>query len=355
MKVLIIAPYKAPIISRLIVNLKKLGVEVEIASHNAKDIRGVHDLGALRGFKSYLNFWKVNRLVRQINPDVVHAHVSNHYGVMCILQNKPLLLALWGSDIMLSVKDGGLIKRSIYKFLNWAALLRANTCHTSGSHVAMEASRQCSAVSDRMRVFYWGFPVDNLEEKDKQVYLEMLEKEFGQLPSKLIVFPRGLSPVYNPEAYVNIIRLLNESMPSDSAIVVLRGFATQKEEAKFLELASDLNFVYVNRLLNSKELSALYSKTVMHISIPISDSLGGGVVEPALFGSIPVLSDLPSYNDYAKKYPAIILKNYKDDLEKMLHYTQSSCFSQSKNNVPVDYTAERIANNILVLYKKLLK
>ena len=56
-------------------------------------------------------FYKVNKIVKELKPDIVHAHILNHYGLMALFQPTPLIVALWGSDVMLALNSKNLFKK----------------------------------------------------------------------------------------------------------------------------------------------------------------------------------------------------------------------------------------------------
>ncbi|MEQ9423717.1 MAG: glycosyltransferase [Cyclobacteriaceae bacterium] len=48
----------------------------------------------------YLNVFQVKRLLRKINPDLLHAHYASGYGTLNRLTNfSPNILSMWGSDV----------------------------------------------------------------------------------------------------------------------------------------------------------------------------------------------------------------------------------------------------------------
>lgn len=353
MKVLVIGPVSSPIIKRLSRHLKNIGHDVLVASHNAEKLEGVINLGKINSFLGYLYFLKVNKIVRDFQPDIVHAHIVNHYGLMAVMQPRPLVVALWGSDIMLAPHSGHLIKRLAYRIINWIVLKRANRCHTSGEHVAEEADKQCKGVKNKTDVFYWGFPLERPDEHVINAVKIRLELEFGLQDKGFIVFPRGLGWVYNPKTSAKIINKFLEKKHPGKKIVVLKGFASEEDERQFKSMVDLDHITFINRLLNSDELYYLYSKTDVHFSIPSSDSLGGGVVEPALFGSFPVLSNLPSYKKYLEKNSGLILRDYNNSsIECLYEVIKNGEIGKSEKNVPKFYTLKAVLSNFNLTYLK---
>lgn len=357
MKVLIVAPIHSPIVRSLIAALKNAGIELIVASHDAANEDGVIDLGPCHSMFSYLCFWKISKLVKEHQPDIVHAHVLNHYGLMAAFQKKPLLIALWGSDVMLSTKTGSFIKRKLFRLINWFALKRADFIHTSGNHVAKEAENQYKEVKKKIITFYWGFPLPELELDLLNSTYQNLRDEFELTSEKNIVFPRGIGSVYNPEGAAKIINYLIAKGVEAKRIVVLRGFANDESVKKFASLVDIDNITFINRLLTSQELYALYKNTYMHFSIPHSDSLGGGVIEPALAGSLPVLSDLPSYRDFLKENDGLLLTDYTPS-ELDIIYNRVTDASEIDNSLALSrltskYSIDSVVASFNGIYQKM--
>ncbi|MFV5594897.1 glycosyltransferase [Acinetobacter junii] len=361
MKILMLAPYSSPIVQRLSKALEKYTeYEVWVASFNVEtDLkRKIISLGEINSFLDYFKFYKVNKLVRDLNPDLVHAHILNHYGFMAILQNKPLLVGLWGSDVMLAPNTGSLLKRKIFTLINTIVLRRANFLHTSSDHILDELkNKHGKYVVNKTHVFYWGFPVEEPEGDEYKSIESKFKEEFGiDKKDHLIVFPRGLSSVYDPENAIKIIEKLVDI--SSMKIVVLRGFASNEDVGRFKEkLGDNLNkIVFIDKLLNSNELFVLYSQTKYHVSIPKSDALGGGVVEPLIRGSIPILSNIEPYKKFIRNNPGIVLEDYTDLSLIDLRCNMSSNTFEFKSTIVTDnFSAKSIVDKFEKIYVKISK
>ena len=361
MKILMLAPYSSPIVQRLSKALEKNGgCEVWVASFNVETNleKKVISLGEINSFIDYFKFYKANKLVKKLNPDIVHAHIINHYGIMAIFQKKPLIVGLWGSDVMLAPNKGSLLKREMFKLINAIVIKRANLMHTSSNHILEElVKKHGKYIKNKINVFYWGFPVEEPSDANYQLIQAMLKKEYGiEQDNHLIVFPRGLSKVYDPDNVVKVIKKLSNL--KELKIVVLRGFSSDEDVKNFkdnLGVVGD-KIIFINKLLNTNELFVLYSQTKYHVSIPISDALGGGVIEPFLRGSFPILSNIKPYKNFVEQNLGFILEDYSEsslnNLEQKILNNQLEVEGLSLNS---DYSAQAIVNKFKKLYEIVLK
>lgn len=353
MKVLIVGPVQSPIMVRLIRSLRKEGIELYLAAHNASEVDGVIDLGPIKSMFDYFRFDKINRIIKKVKPDLIHAHGLNHYGLMCMFQPLPLLVALWGSDVMLAPYEGTKLKQFFYKIVNWFVLKRADRCHTSSTHVANKANAQAANILNKVDVFYWGFPLLEPSTSELSQVKKQLEKEFSIEGEGFLVFPRGLSYVYNPDGVASILNALIKEKKFKGKIVVLKGFSTNADEVHFFKQIDRESIIYIDRLLSDVELYYLYSKSEYHFSVPISDALGGGVIEPSILGSYPVLSNILPYKEYIKNYGGYIIRELDQKGIQELTQFISKHYKCDKHQINHDaFRLENITSSILKSYEQ---
>ncbi len=325
MKVLMLAPWKAAIVQRLIRELEQQGVEVILASHNVGEGDKIEDLGPIKSIFSYFQVLKVNQLIKKHKPDLIHAHGATHYGVMASLQCKvPYVLALWGSEVMVSPVSGAHFKRLFFHSLLKLSVTRAKVCHSSSNHVCEKAATLANCSMDKFRSFFWGVIPDEIlipptpEEKARweSAYPQLIGKRF-------ILSGRGVRGIYQPDKVASMIINNAESLIEKKLVfVVLRGYSTDYDVKQFLQRLKGFEslFVFIDQELNDRELAYFYHNSVAHISIPLSDSLGGGVVEPAMHGSYALLSDLPGNRSFLEACEGSIVNDeniHKLKLENM--------------------------------------
>jgi hypothetical protein len=83
------------------------GHEVAVISFQFGAIEGVRTICLSSAVSvSHLNIVRllprVRRIVREISPDVLHAHYATSYGLAGVLAGRsPLIITAWGSDVLI--------------------------------------------------------------------------------------------------------------------------------------------------------------------------------------------------------------------------------------------------------------
>lgn len=361
MRVLMLAPWRAAIIQRLVAALENEGVEVILASHNAAGQKGVIDLGPLNSFWDYFKAGKVKKLIVEHKPDLIHAHYATHYGVMAALQWKvPFVQALWGNDVLYEPLNLGKGRVAFLRFLLRFVVRRAALCHSSSQQVCNEAIKIAGLKGNgNFQSWFWGIIPGQLRNKPLAEEVAALKSEYN-LPEEIILSGRGLAEIYRPKEIAEIIRRCSQAVIQKKArFVILRATASNQDVDDFKQRLTGLEdaYILVNRMLNEKELAYLYHSSLAHLSIPLSDSLGGGVVEPAICGSYPILSDLPGNRWFAENYIGSVLLEERTALVnravEVIHKRlegESLQDGEAYRRVGKDFCADAVIRKVVSMY-----
>lgn len=119
---------------------KAKGYEIHVISLNDGKIEGVnvHSLSfssekvAYGGTLSKLNYIKrifaIKKLVKEIRPDVLHAHYASSYGLLgSLCRFHPFVLSVWGSDIYSFPRESSLKRKIIEHNLKSADYLMSTS------------------------------------------------------------------------------------------------------------------------------------------------------------------------------------------------------------------------------------
>ena len=97
-----------------------------------------------------LNILPVRKLIKKINPDILHAHYAGVNGLLAALSGfHPFILTPWGSDILINAKSR--IMRPLIKFvLNKADLI------TCDAEQMKEELINLGIIASKIKITYFG-------------------------------------------------------------------------------------------------------------------------------------------------------------------------------------------------------
>lgn len=171
------------------------GVEVHVASFRDAKISGVqvhHLRTAGLGRLGYmLAVPMLRRLMREINPDIVHAQYVTSYGFVSALAGmRPRIVTAWGTDVLISPRQSPLSK-----FLARFALRNADFVTTVAEHMNA-AVIELGIPSDRVIALPFGVDC-------KRFHLP--EVSPPPPPPLRLICTRNFAPVYAVDTLINAI------------------------------------------------------------------------------------------------------------------------------------------------------
>ena len=110
-------------------NVKVYSMKVETL-YSGSAFSKIHYLGKLK---------RIKKIVKEINPDILHAHYASSYGLIAALINfKPTILSVWGSDVYDFPKES-FINKEVLKYN-----LKKADCILSTSYVMKRETEKYS-------------------------------------------------------------------------------------------------------------------------------------------------------------------------------------------------------------------
>ncbi len=229
----------------------------------------------------------VRQLVRQIRPDVLHAHqVASAGWLGAAAGYHPLLVTSWGSDLLVGAR-----RSRVQRLLARWVLARADyvTC-VSGQLV--EAAQALGAATQRVELTPWGV--------DTRLFHPGTT---GHDRPPLVLSIRGIKAIYNPLVIAHTIPMVLARRPD--ARFVIRTYSLDAgllaEFQRIVAAAGATDAVeYVGGLPNDHAIADLYRQAAVVVSVPSSDGTPQSVLEAMACGAAPVVSDLPSLRDWLR-------------------------------------------------------
>src|SRR4051812_27506394 len=243
----------------------------------------VHDLGPLRGGRAgyLMKVPAARRIVRALNPDVVHAHWATSYGLLALAAGRrPLVVTAHGDDLLIAPRNP--VLRPIV-----ARVLRAASLITVPSEQMRDAARALVGKDlAPLLVFQYGVETDRLEQ---------LAHDSRNSASRTlrIVSARPLLALYHVDELVRALALLR-----DRGVELRCTIAGEGPEKPSLEaLAQGLGLGECVRFVGQRppgEVEALVAAADVGVSIAESDGASLALLESMALGCVPVVSDIPA-------------------------------------------------------------
>jgi|WetSurMetagenome_2_1015567.scaffolds.fasta_scaffold24405_2 L-malate glycosyltransferase len=244
-------------------------------------------------FGPFLNSFRIRRLVRTINPDILHSHYLTDYGLLGYLIHFPtFVVTLWGSDILVTPRKS-LYFRFMAKFiLNSATLI---TCDSES--VKDECLIYCKD-QEKVKVVLWGVDLTTFH-----------EREDDRRDTKIIniLSTRNIISLYNIDTIVSSIPSVVKKYPD--VRYTLKWCTNEHEIQKItssknllLKIASSLNVTeyieFINKYVPYTELPAIHYNADIFLSVPSSDSSSISLLEAMACGLPVIVSDLPANHEW---------------------------------------------------------
>jgi glycosyltransferase involved in cell wall biosynthesis len=227
--------------------------------------------------------WTTRRLVRRIQPDVLHAHRVASAGWLGAASGfHPFVVTSWGSDLLVSAK-----RSSNQRQLARWVLHRADYV-TCVSELLAQAALELGADPQRVEVAFWGV--------DTEIF-HPAPPSAPDVGAPLVLSIRAMRPIYDPLVIARAIPKVLARIPEATFAIrtysvddsLLTEFRTLVEEA-----GASSSVEYIGDLPGDQAIAELYRRAAVVVSVPLSDGTPQSVLEAMACGSVPVVSDLPS-------------------------------------------------------------
>jgi glycosyltransferase involved in cell wall biosynthesis len=309
--------------------------EVLNANKNLPIYRGITNFGKL---DYILSIPMLDKIVKEIDPDIIHAHYLTGYGSMTgrIKINRPLILSPWGSDVFVTLRGNNLYSKFL-RYLVRPALEKATYIITETIIMADILRSEFSVDKNRLKVIPGGIDLgifNIVSEKN------MLKKKLG-IPedSFVITSIRNITEFYRIHEIVKAIpKVLNSNKNINIFFVFVAGYFDSsyldqiKENARKLNISQ--NLLILDRFLSPKEVSDVLNISDIVISIPPSDNLPKSILEGMACGCIPVVSNTFGTKELSEnsKFKLVFTTGEADDLaEKLIDIINR--YSTIKNDI----------------------
>jgi len=232
--------------------------------------------GSARGAAAHV-LW-IRRLLRDVQPDVIHAHWLCGFACFAALAGaKPLVAMAWGSDVLRADWP----KRAANRVaLSRSALAMAD------SQTLLEAMVDLGGRREGMQLMSWGVDLQHFRPTERE--RSAVRADLGLPDGRVILSPRSLMPLYNPRTIVDAFELLADELPDVQ--LVLKHMGTDRPPVGPLRHPDRVHIV---GHVPYERMVDWYQASDVCVSIASSDSSPRSVWEAVASGTPCVVSDLP--------------------------------------------------------------
>lgn len=264
------------------------------------DFRNLSPLNIIRNYK------KINAIIQQLKPDVIHIHQVNrlaYFVTKCASKlNIKVVTTAWGSDVLLMPK-----KNKFFHFLVKKTLQRSNYV-TADSQNMIDEMQKISPSENKYVLLQYGIDKIVSGEKEKIVYSN-----------------RFHNPLYRIDQIIHYFIDFHKSKPEWKLVLASTGTETEKLKNTIREHKLEQEVIFVG-WQNREENRSWYAKASIYISIPESDGTSASVLEAMSASCIPILSDIPVTHEWITNgVNGIIESKNQNPFEAALLIDNSKC------------------------------
>lgn len=280
------------------------------------------------------NFLKLKKIVKDIHPDIFHAHYAGVNGFLAALVNfHPFVLTAWGSDVLLAGKS--IFKKFFVKY----AFSRANLITCDAFHMKT-AIMKMGVLGNKIKIIYFGVDVDKFSPGEK-------------MQSHTVISLRSLEPVYNIETLIKAVPLVLKQVPQARFVIAGRG----SEEENLKKLAQDLGVLkridFVG-LISQDKLPEYLRASDIYVSTSLSDAgIASSTAEAMACGLACIITDFGDNKEWIKDGESgflMPLRDYKFLAEKIVFLLKNS-----EKRVELGSNARKVIEEKNNYYKEMAK
>jgi glycosyltransferase involved in cell wall biosynthesis len=239
----------------------------------------------------------IKRLVRRIDPDVLHAHYLSDYGFYGALCGfKPFIVTAWGSDVLFVPSEGSrkhFIKRYIAKYVIGKADLV-----TGDSESVVRALVDLGVAERKVKLIIHGVDFRDFHPVENDEKL----KESLRIPRdyRVVISTRNLEPVYDVATLIKAMPYVIDECRNTFFLIVGDGTLRRRLEELAYKLGVTENVRFVGSVSN-REMPKFLGVSDIYVSTSLSDTRSVSLLEAMACGLPVVVTDLEGNRECVKE------------------------------------------------------
>lgn len=367
MKVLILADPASPHTMRWGNSLNAKGIEVVIFGFSKEKVIGYSD-----GVKLIINSYplrinisteasiskisyifvlkKIKKVIRDYQPDVLHAHYATSYGMLASLTGfQNIIISPWGSDL-LSFPTKSFLHRLYIRFI----LKKARLLLPSSSLLKQKIIEICEC--NNVEVLPFGINIEPFQPAKSNYKINIEKVVIGTV--------KALEHNYGIDLLIQSLALLKVKCPDLKFKLKIVGRGSAETELK--NLVSTLNLsdsVEFLGYIDNTRIPELYRSFDIVVVPSRRESFGVSILEAYAAGVPVVASDILGFNDVCKNDETVVrFKNddVNDLTEKMIYLLRNESMRKelarnAQQFVAEQFSLDKVTDRLINYYHHCIK
>lgn len=247
----------------------------------------------------------VKKMVKEIKPDIIHAHCVTSYGTLASLTKfHPFVLTAWGSDILVNPKENIVTKWATQHALKSADIVTCDAGHMKDEMVKLGAD------GSKINIIFFGVDTEKFSPGPKDA--ELIKKWGLTEKDDIVISLRSLKPIYNVETLIKAAPAVIKEVPNANFVIA----GTGPEEEMLKSLAKELgvsNCVRFIGWVDKEDLPGHLRTGDIYVSTSLSDGgIASSTAEAMSCGLPAVITDFGENKDWVKDNESGFLFSLKD-------------------------------------------
>lgn len=270
------------------------GDDVTVISYDAGAIDDVRVIvlpprARLRPLNILLQMGPIRRIIRELRPDILHAHYVTSYGLAGALSGRrPFVATAWGTDVLISPETSRIFRQIVRFTLERADLVTSMAPHMTDHLVAR-------GYAPREKILTLPFGVDTeLFDPSRRT------RRHGR-ENAVVVSNRLLGPAMDVDTLIRAIPRVLDALPGEGIRFVIANDGPQRGGLE--ALARDLGVSDCVEFIGPVEhdrMPELLGRADLFVSTSPSDGNNISLNEAMACGTFPVASDIPANRNWVE-------------------------------------------------------
>lgn len=231
-----------------------------------------------------LKIGAVRQILREIQPDILHAHYATSYGIVGALSGfHPFVITALGSDVLISPQNS-ILCRMLVKY----AMTKADGVTAMADHMK-DAIINLGIASKKVTTVMFGIDPRIFNHDNRAVPNDKF----------VITSTRNLEPVYNIELLLNAVELVKNKIPALSVNLIGDGSLRVKLERMSSERGLNGIVTFHGRIPQT-DISRILNRSHLFVSASLSDGNNVSLNEAMACGVFSLATDIPANRQWVE-------------------------------------------------------